>query len=351
MKIALDLISKKSNSSQQQYIKRRCLGKGGEGEVYDCIERSTGQNVALKIIRQHQYSIQRRLKPVGKQTSGLRHRNIVEVKKKYRLGRQICVVMELCDGDLLSEIENCSHGRYNEFQACQIILQALNGLIACRDKDIFHGDIKPENILLRKSVVKLADFLLDFHDFSERNQCNKNSDLKLGTVEYLAPELLQRPTEQSSTLTAVELAAADVWALGLTLFVMVAGYMPWQLASSDDSGYEEYMRDPESMWPSWFSSELCSLLGGMLQQDVSRRLTLREVWEHSWLVSARGGEPRPELEPLRIEDAQGAEEDQKDNANASTPDSCVRSHSSSLSPRNSEHCTQLHSRKRSFSSI
>eukprot|EP00607_Mallomonas_marina_P005340 CAMPEP_0182438100 /NCGR_PEP_ID=MMETSP1167-20130531/85511_1 /TAXON_ID=2988 /ORGANISM="Mallomonas Sp, Strain CCMP3275" /LENGTH=338 /DNA_ID=CAMNT_0024631285 /DNA_START=63 /DNA_END=1079 /DNA_ORIENTATION=+ len=304
-----------SISPDGKYLLRRRVGRGSEGIVYEAVlcDQKDGAPVALKIFRPIR-STERRSK------ISLKHSSIISLQNVQSAGRIIYQIMELCDEDVLSSILKSKMGRLSENSSRKIFMATVNALQSCHDHQIFHGDIKPENLLLANGQAKLADFYYDNDIWGCKTGTSQTNLCSFGSQHYLAPELLSCP-EHPSSLPASALAAADVWALGLTLFVMAAGYKPWEVASDKDPGYKQFRLDAKSMWPTWFSEDLCSLLKGMLHHEASLRLSLLEVWEHSWVVNERWNEPRPPLEALRI-DQQCVVEMGSEAGQANTPESC-----------------------------
>ena len=100
-----------------------------------------------------------------------------------------------------------------------------------------------------------------------------------GSRQYLSPELTAL---LSSDISEHLMILADIWALGVSLFVMAAGYKPWDTATVSDPNYSIFLQDPTNIYPAWFSPSLCNLLGKMLQHNWEQRLSLTEIAKHDW---------------------------------------------------------------------
>jgi serine/threonine protein kinase len=166
----------------------------------------------------------------------------------------------------------------SELEALWVFIQMMSGLNNCHQLGIFHGDIKPENLLVKGGIVKLTDFSI--HD--------PNSS-PLGTIGsssvYAAPEL-QSTSDLSSSFTRSRLSDLDVWASGVTLFVMCAGFTPWHSASPTDGNYARFLRSPDSFFPSFFSQNLKNLISKMLSPNPNARPSVQQCLSHAWITDS-----------------------------------------------------------------
>jgi serine/threonine protein kinase len=151
-------------------------------------------------------------------------------------------------------------------------------------RNIVHRDIKPDNILLDdKDTAKLCDFgMADYHGskvFSGR-----------GTMPYMAPEIIQC----QGTLVADK--AHDVWALGVTLFVLLTGAFPWGSAEPGDAEYEAFCRREYHRLAAWhcFHPALSRFLQEHVFVGADRRCSvsgMRVFLSLPWLRPAEQKEP------------------------------------------------------------
>ena len=198
------------------------------------------------------------------------------------------VVMEKCDQDVLQALIESPRQRFEERDAAHFFQQILNGLNHCHRIGIHHGDIKPENLLLKKGVLKLTDFCSNMQnvgssvysspDIHERDVAVSSSDRMLASATTL----------RSSFSSFRLLAAADIWSAGVTLFVMCAGYTPWKRPNSNDLNYSEFISSPRNFFPSHFSENLKDILCSMLSANPIDRLTVQECLAHPWMKEYNG---------------------------------------------------------------
>jgi serine/threonine protein kinase len=238
------------------------------------------------------------------------------------------IVMEKCEGDLLQAISRSAWRRFSEASASNFILQVLagtlqdillpaksysvrctraTGLTSCHSRGIFHGDVKPENILLTNTgQVKLCDFLL-----GDGSSSDLISGRMLGSTVYVAPEVYEHARGRSQARPLFDLAAADVWSLGVTLFAIVAGYIPWHKPDESDADFTRFVADPKGFCPTWFSAPLKSLITSMLQVSPEDRISLSDIWANPWVLhhmvnsSPRFASPFSHVASILIDDGFG----------------------------------------------
>ncbi|XP_037512305.1 testis-specific serine/threonine-protein kinase 1-like [Rhipicephalus sanguineus] len=150
----------------------------------------------------------------------LRHPHITCVNEIIDLPSKVFIIMELATGgDLLEKILKVK--RFKEKRASRYFMEMASALAYLHYKDIAHRDLKCENILLTSTNrVKLADFSFARYCTGESGNPKELSATFCGSEAYAPPEVLQgvryRPKK------------ADVWSLGVILFVMVTGLLPYE---------------------------------------------------------------------------------------------------------------------------
>lgn len=165
-----------------------------------------------------------------------------------------------------------TEARFGEAAAQRMFVQVATAVRYCHKNSIIHRDIKLDNVLLDDDdVCKLCDF-----GVSRALSPHKVIQEQCGTPAYLAPEIVQ--DEGYSGFKA------DVWSLGVLLYVLVSGVMPFRASTVKDlnkcilKGKFEYLADVE------LSAELKDLISKMLCVDVDRRLDSAQVLAHPWFA-------------------------------------------------------------------
>ena len=202
------------------------LGKGAMGEVYEGVDEGLGRRVALKVLgRKHQESseFKERFLREGRALAAINHANVVQVYFIGEFDRRPFLAMEYLDGyDIGAALKK--DGPIRPGDAAEVIRQAAIGLSETQRAGVVHRDVKPSNLVVTKDgVVKVTDFGLA--KALQEDLSITATGVFVGTPDYLAPE--QAMGEDVD-------AAADVYALGCSLFHMCSGYPPFRKGGADD---------------------------------------------------------------------------------------------------------------------
>jgi serine/threonine-protein kinase len=193
------------------------LGKGAMGTVYRATDTQSRREVAIKVISAElavDAEALERFKREGEALSKLKHPNIVGFVDAFQNEEHYVIVMEYVSGGSLYEL--IKTGPLPIERACQIALDLCDALIRAHRLNIVHRDLKPENILIDEDgTPKLADF--GVARLSEGTRMTR-SGTQVGTPYYMSPEAWEGKTLD---------AQADIWSLGVVLFEMLAGQVPF----------------------------------------------------------------------------------------------------------------------------
>ncbi len=196
------------------------LGRGGMGVVYKGYESALNRYVAIKTLSEslsHDESVKERFLREARSMAQLNDAHIIQI---YFIGEdegQPFFAMEFVEGESLSSFLK-REGKMTPDQAAKVIHQTALGLAVAHDKGVVHRDIKPANLMLStRGTIKIADFgiALAQHDFSKKLTATGEF---VGTPGYLSPEVcLAKPMDLRS----------DIFSLGIVLFEMLTGRMPF----------------------------------------------------------------------------------------------------------------------------
>ncbi|KAL0095336.1 kinase-like domain-containing protein [Phycomyces blakesleeanus] len=249
-------------------VARNQKAKGAYGKVKLGIHKLTGQQVAIKKIdKQHAPLMAREIHHHRQ----LRHPSIVTLYEVISTESTIHLISEYCpNGELFDALT--SSGRFSEYRAQKMFNQITSAVRACHQQGIVHRDLKLENILLdADNNAKLCDF--GFARYAENNQFLETF---CGSLAYSAPEVIMCQKYTGP--------ATDVWSLGVILFTLLAGELPFD----DDSEIiiQRKIRNVDYEIPSYFSPEAADLIQRLLQLDPLERPTIDQVANHPWLHMA-----------------------------------------------------------------
>lgn len=226
--------------------------------------------------------------------------NLVEVLDDPH-GDSLYMVMDWCHGVLMhsEETDGSKNPKYTEEQCRLYFRDMILGIEFLHSQGVIHRDIKADNMLLSEDdILKIADF-----GVSEMFESENDTVLrKAGSPSYMAPELalitsphcLERASQVGVTLgSAVSGRAADIWSMGVTLYFMLYGKLPF--ASESISDLCEQIIFNEAPLPEGTSEELVDLFQGLLAKNPAERMTMAELREHEW-VNTFGDDPLVEKE-------------------------------------------------------
>ncbi len=219
-----------------RYEIQEIIGVGGMAVVYKAYDNVEDRIVAIKILKEEFVSNEefvRRFKNESKAIAMLSHPNIVKVYD-VSFGDLIqYIVMEYIDGITLKEfIERQGSLRWKD--AVYFTAQILKGLQHAHDKGIVHRDVKPQNIMvLSDGTIKVTDFGIARFARSEQRTI---TDKAIGSVHYISPE--QARGEKTDE-------KADIYSVGVILYEMLTGQLPFEAESAVSVAIMQLQRDPK----------------------------------------------------------------------------------------------------------
>ncbi|PWA54360.1 hypothetical protein CTI12_AA436390 [Artemisia annua] len=255
-----------------KYEVGRLLGYGAFAKVYHARDIHTEHSVAIKAINKanilkgglaanvkREISIMRRL----------RHPHIVRLFEVLANKKKIYFVLEFAKGgELFAKI---SKSRFSENLSRRYFQQLISAVGYCHSRGVYHRDLKPENLLLDENWnLKVTDFGLS----ALTDQVRQDGLLHTlcGTPAYVAPEVLSKKGYDG--------AKVDVWSCGIILFVLNAGYLPF----NDPNLMVMYRKiyKGEFRVPKWTSPGLKNLLSRLLDTNPETRITVDDIINDPW---------------------------------------------------------------------
>lgn len=256
----------------ERYEVGRLLGQGTFAKVYYARNIKTGQSVAIKVIDKEKVVRVGLMNQIKREISVMklvRHPNIVHLYEVMATKTKIYFIMEYCKGGEL--FNKVAKGRLKEDAARKYFQQLINAVDFCHSRGVYHRDLKPENLLLDDDEnLKISDFGLSA--LVESKHQDGLLHTTCGTPAYVAPEVINRRGYDGTK--------ADIWSCGVVLYVLLAGYLPFQ----DSNLMEMYRKIGKADYkcPSWFPPEARRLLSRMLDPNPSSRISLAKIRASSW---------------------------------------------------------------------
>ncbi|ESO01970.1 hypothetical protein HELRODRAFT_65617 [Helobdella robusta] len=250
----------------------KTIGTGSFGTVKVGKLKSTGEVFAIKILGKHRIMRANQVQHTISEKRILRSMDfpfIVKAFHHFSDNANLYMVMEYCPGGELFKLIQ----RYNFFSETMAKFYGAQVVMAfefLHEVGVIYRDLKPENILIdAQGYIKLVDFGL-------AKETRASTHTMCGTPDYLAPEMLQGKSYDKSV---------DWWALGVLLFEMVAGYIPYYAETNTES-YAKILTKKVFI-PVKFSKELGDLVRHLLKKDPKCRLGCtingaKTVKMHSW---------------------------------------------------------------------
>lgn len=216
-------VPKSGDVLAERYRVVKVIGEGGMGQVFEVAHLRLGKSFALKLLHPSMAEDKEMCRAFFREAryaSSLEHPNLISVLdfgEDPRFGGYM--VMELASGQSLQKFLT-KRGKLSIKKACDIIGQVAEALTYMHQNELIHCDLKPENIVLipnekggrRRHLAKLLDFGL------AQSLGGANRDGIFGTPHYIAPEVAKQEAPGP---------AADIYSLGILLFELITGKVPW----------------------------------------------------------------------------------------------------------------------------
>ncbi len=241
------------------------LGKGGMGRVYLARHKDLHRSCALKVLMPELVEEDRefvdRFLNEGRAAAALSHPNVITVHAVGQERALYFLEMEFVPGRSLRQIIRDEH-RLAPLRATALAARIADGLAEAHRLGIIHRDLKPDNVLMTlQGIPKIADFGLAK---IIRHATKEAGDSLCGTPQFMAPELFDG---------APASAATDVYALGVTYFLMLSGRLPYHgetLAVLMGDVLHEPLPNIRRIVPE-VSLEMAECLGMMLEKNPANR--------------------------------------------------------------------------------
>eukprot|EP00826_Nyctotherus_ovalis_P011067 TRINITY_DN12889_c0_g1_i6.p1 TRINITY_DN12889_c0_g1~~TRINITY_DN12889_c0_g1_i6.p1 ORF type:complete len:419 (-),score=70.39 TRINITY_DN12889_c0_g1_i6:12-1241(-) len=241
------------------------IGRGAYAVVRKGVSAATNKVVAVKVYERFMCLEPRKRKRMLQEVNILKrvhHANIVKYLDSYYTSDCLCLVMEMVEGKSLREYINSKpRKRIYEWEALGILKQIVQAVNYCHLNNIYHRDIKLDDILIDKTgKIMLIDF-----GFA----CSTSGKLKnhCGTLFYMAPEIVGKKEYSGGP--------GDMWAVGVVFYSMLFGHHPFVGRSSDELILR--IKEGRAGMSAEVSEKTRLLLNRLFETAPERRLTAQEL--------------------------------------------------------------------------
>lgn len=278
----------------------RKLGKGGMGKVYEAEDEQLERRVAVKVLADpdaNQSTVKRMLRE-ARAAARLKHTHVIQV---WDLGKNPddgmpYIVYELLEGEDLRTLLT-RRPRLPVEEVLAIVVPVMAGLMAVHRAEIIHRDLKPENIFLAKTsdgttVPTLIDFgIARLADTGPESKTSTN--VVVGTPNYMAPE-------QFTDSSKVD-HRADVWAMGVVIYEMLAGRVPFLASNYQELLYKIAHAAPTPLLEvaPKVAPALAVFVHEALEKEPSARFPTMQAFLEA-LLSCEGVADKPWCAELRV---------------------------------------------------
>lgn len=289
---------------KEQYRIESPVAVGAFSTVYRCTQLSSGRTFAMKIIDKKVAADNHMREALIREVNALEIAGsspyVTRLVDKMVSKHNYYLVMELAEGGTLLDLIREQRQELRMLQAslssCRDMAESLRSttppfmqydrvqhffkqlllaLSTLHDRDVVHRDVKPENILLNRRRTRLV-----LSDFGFACHAPPGTELHraCGTLRYCAPELLHETPRYDGR-------KVDVWAAGVTLYVMLFGGHPFRCASQDPDTLLDVILTTRYRIPRPIPADVEDIIQHMLCVNVAERWSVKQLLQHPWMAS------------------------------------------------------------------
>lgn len=259
------------------------LGQGAFSTVWRCVHRATGQVRAVKKIDTTELAPRAIAHEIALMKL-LRHTNCLRCYDVFLEAQFVNIVVDLfTGGDLVDglNVHRQAHGRITDGQLAHVSRQMIAALVHVHGLGIVHRDIKGENFLLDRPDIGDPNCVVALADFGTAIRLDPGATLseQVGTPQFWAPEVYAGRYD----------FLADIWATGVTIFVLLSGRMPFD--GKEDICKPVGEGERPFVAPSFATPSCIDFIASCLAKDPCKRRSAAEAQRHPWMSTPVGTRP------------------------------------------------------------
>ena len=256
------------------YIIKKTIGKGTFSKVKLGIHKETKQKVAIKILEKSAIVEKDDLERIIREMTILNqidHINVIKVYDIYESEDNYLIIMEYCEGgELFNYI--VKNQKLSDEETAFFFYQIINGVEYLHSKNIVHRDLKPENLLLCEgNILKIIDFGLS--NFYNGNYLST----PCGSPCYASPEMVSGNKYNGFNI--------DIWAIGIILFAMLCGYLPFE--DDDNDILFQKILECKLHYPSHLSPLAKDIMKKILVTNPEKRIKIPQIKKHKFYLMGK----------------------------------------------------------------
>ena len=251
------------------------INEGEFSKIYLGISKYTNDKVSLKIINKSSFTSNPNnlilIKNEIEVLKILKHRNILTLYEIYESSQYIFLITEYLSSELTDLIINKK--RLSETDALKIFIQLIDAFQYMHKLQICHRDFCLEHVMLdSNNIPKIIDF-----GSSTFYKKGEQLEEPFGSLAYACPEMIKQERYEPEL--------ADVWSLGVCLYVMLCGYLPF--SDEDDNKIKDLIIAGKVEYPSEIGNICKDLLKKMLEVDTKKRINILKITRHPWIKGCK----------------------------------------------------------------